>query len=146
VAIKLLPASFSTDKAGLLASNTKLKLLGRSINPTSSASITWAHTKAHLDIVSESLQGETLRLRLAGGALPYRKATDYALQIATGLVADTTMRALRGQQISHTALILFGPHEFLCSRINQFNTKLSGRRRAEKHARTLRVNLEFSGN
>ena len=38
-------------------------------------------------IVSELLDGETLRDRLRGGALPVRKAIDYALQIARGLAA-----------------------------------------------------------
>ena len=37
--------------------------------------------------VAELLEGETLRSRLAGGALPVRKAIDYALQIARGLAA-----------------------------------------------------------
>jgi serine/threonine protein kinase len=32
-------------------------------------------------IVSELLEGETLRECLAGGALPQSKATDYALQL-----------------------------------------------------------------
>ncbi|MFZ3215532.1 MAG: protein kinase [Candidatus Acidiferrales bacterium] len=38
-------------------------------------------------IVSELLEGSTLRERLAGGALPQRKALDYAVQIARGLAA-----------------------------------------------------------
>ena len=38
-------------------------------------------------IVSELLEGQTLRQRMAGGALPQRKALDYALQIAHGLAA-----------------------------------------------------------
>src|SRR4029077_5343394 len=38
-------------------------------------------------IVSELLEGETLRERMAGAALPQRKATDYALQIVHGLAA-----------------------------------------------------------
>src|SRR5919202_1858080 len=38
-------------------------------------------------VVSELLEGETLRERLSGGALPQRKAVDYALQIARGLSA-----------------------------------------------------------
>jgi Tol biopolymer transport system component len=37
--------------------------------------------------VQELLEGDTLRGRLAGGALPGRKAADYALQIAHGLSA-----------------------------------------------------------
>ena len=36
-------------------------------------------------LVSELLEGETLRERLLHGAIPTRKATDYAVQIAHGL-------------------------------------------------------------
>jgi serine/threonine protein kinase len=38
-------------------------------------------------IVSELLEGETLRERLEEGALPPRKTIEYALQIAKGLAA-----------------------------------------------------------
>src|SRR5207253_4927039 len=38
-------------------------------------------------VVSELLEGETLRERLRAGALGTRRATDYALQIARGLAA-----------------------------------------------------------
>ncbi len=38
-------------------------------------------------VVSELLEGETLRERMAGAALPQRKAIDYALQVARGLAA-----------------------------------------------------------
>jgi len=37
--------------------------------------------------VQELLEGETLRSRLAGGPLPVRKATEYAIQTARGLAA-----------------------------------------------------------
>ena len=37
--------------------------------------------------VMELLEGETLRQRLAGGALPHRKAVEYGIQIASGLAA-----------------------------------------------------------
>lgn len=37
--------------------------------------------------MSELLEGETLGERMAGSALPLRKALDYALQIAHGLAA-----------------------------------------------------------
>src|SRR5436189_29716 len=38
-------------------------------------------------LVTEPLEGETLRERLAGGPLPLRKAIEYAVQIAKGLGA-----------------------------------------------------------
>src|SRR5579863_4755368 len=38
-------------------------------------------------IVCELLQGQTLRKRLAEGALPVRLAIDYSLQIVQGLIA-----------------------------------------------------------
>ena len=38
-------------------------------------------------LASELLEGESLRTRLAGTALPVRKALDYAIQIAQGLAA-----------------------------------------------------------
>src|ERR1043166_2477072 len=38
-------------------------------------------------IVSELLEGETLRARLIGGPLPVRKAVEYAIQVARGLAA-----------------------------------------------------------
>jgi serine/threonine protein kinase len=37
--------------------------------------------------VMELLEGETLRRRLAGGALPPRRAVEYAAQVASGLAA-----------------------------------------------------------
>ena len=37
--------------------------------------------------MTELLEGETLRARLSGGAIPVRKAMDYAVQIAKGLAA-----------------------------------------------------------
>ena len=38
-------------------------------------------------VATELLEGETLRERLAGSALPVRNAIDYAIQIARGLAA-----------------------------------------------------------
>jgi serine/threonine protein kinase len=43
-------------------------------------------------IVSELLEGETLRQRLAQGPLPVRQATDYGLQIVQGLIAAHARR------------------------------------------------------
>jgi len=49
-------------------------------------------------IVSELLEGETLRQRLAGGAIPARLALDYARQIVQGLIAA------HGRRITHRDL------------------------------------------
>src|SRR5439155_5232614 len=38
-------------------------------------------------LVTELLEGETLRDRLGGGALPLRRAVDFGVQIARGLAA-----------------------------------------------------------
>ena len=38
-------------------------------------------------LVSEFLEGSTMREKIAGGPLPKRRVVDYALQIATGLSA-----------------------------------------------------------
>jgi Tol biopolymer transport system component len=43
-------------------------------------------------VATELLEGETLRERLAGSALPVRKAIDYAIQIARGLAAAHAKR------------------------------------------------------
>ena len=48
-------------------------------------------------VVSELLEGQSLRVRLEGGGLPVSKAVDYALQVAHGLAAahDTGMKYLK---------------------------------------------------
>ena len=50
-------------------------------------------------IVSELLEGKTLRQRLSEGPIPVREAADYALQIAQGLIAahDRLHRSSRSE-------------------------------------------------
>jgi len=45
-------------------------------------------------IVTDLLEDATLRERLSGGALPSRRAVDYAMQIAHGLAAAHRRGAL----------------------------------------------------
>ncbi len=68
-------------------SSKKPVRLHRSIIPISLRYSTSARTRALPNIVSELLEGETLRDRLSGGALPVRKAVEYAIQICHGLAA-----------------------------------------------------------
>ena len=87
VAIKVLPASLSENVDRLNRFEQEAQAAG-ALNHPNILSI--FHIGTHNGapyIVSELLEGETLRDRLAGGALPQRKATDYGLQIAKGLAA-----------------------------------------------------------
>ena len=87
VAIKVLPTSMSENVERLNRFEQEAQAAG-ALNHPNILSI--YHIGTHDGapyIVSELLEGETLRDRLAGGALPQRKATDYALQIAKGLAA-----------------------------------------------------------
>ena len=87
VAIKVLPPSLSTTPDRLSRFEQEAQAAG-ALNHPNILSI--YHIGTHNGapyIVSELLEGETLRERLAGGALPQRKATDFAWQIAKGLAA-----------------------------------------------------------
>src|SRR5213594_1892671 len=87
VAIKVLPAAFSADTERLRRFEQEAQAAGALNHPNI---LVIFHIGTHDGapyIVSELLEGETLRERMAGAALPQRKAIDYALQIARGLAA-----------------------------------------------------------
>ncbi len=87
VAIKVLPATFSADAERLRRFEQEAQAAGALNHPNI---LVIHHIGTHSGspyIVSELLEGETLRERMAGAALPQRKAIDYALQIARGLAA-----------------------------------------------------------
>jgi serine/threonine protein kinase len=87
VAIKVLPAAYSTDKERLARFEQEAQTAGALNHPNI---LVIHHIDTHEDapyIVSELLEGETLRERMGGVALPQRKAIDYALQTAHGLAA-----------------------------------------------------------
>src|SRR5499427_6827173 len=87
VAIKVLPSSFASDTERLRRFEQEAQAAGALNHPN----ITAVHDLGSHDgapyIVTELLEGETLRARLSGGAINVRKATDYAVQIAKGLAA-----------------------------------------------------------
>src|SRR5580700_8076132 len=87
VAIKILPASFSADPERLqrFAQESRAAAALNHPNILSIFDIGEDHGAPY--VVSELLEGETLRDRLRESALPSRKAIDYAQQIASGLAA-----------------------------------------------------------
>jgi serine/threonine protein kinase/Tol biopolymer transport system component len=87
VAIKVLPAVFTSDPERLRRFEQEAQTAGGLNHPNITSVYELGEHEASLYIVQELLEGETLRSRLAGGALPVRKATDYAIQVARGLAA-----------------------------------------------------------
>ena len=87
VAVKVLPASYSSDPERLRRFEQEAQAAGALNHPN----ILAIHDVGSVDgspyVVSELLEGETLRSRLVGGALPQRKAIEYSVQIAHGLAA-----------------------------------------------------------
>jgi eukaryotic-like serine/threonine-protein kinase len=87
VAIKVLPASFSSDADRLKRFEQEARAAGILSHPN----ITIVYDISSHDgapyVVQELLEGETLRSELGGGRFAPRKAIDYAIQIAQGLAA-----------------------------------------------------------
>jgi len=87
VAIKVLPSSFAADAERLRRFEQEAQAAGALNHPNITAVYEFGSHDGAPYIVTELLEGETMRGRLAGGALPVRKATDYAIQTAKGLSA-----------------------------------------------------------
>lgn len=87
VAIKVLPAAFSEDQERLRRFQQEAHSAGVLNHPNILAVYDVGTDKAAPYIVSELLDGETLRNKLQSGALSVRKAIEYSLQIAHGLAA-----------------------------------------------------------
>src|SRR5215472_3946005 len=87
VAIKVLPASYSQDADRLRRFEHEAQAAGGLNHPNITAVYDLGSHEGAPYIVTELLEGETLRARLSGGAVPVRKATDYSLQVAHGLAA-----------------------------------------------------------
>jgi Tol biopolymer transport system component len=87
VAVKVLPASFSKDPDRLRRFEHEARAAGVLNHPNITAVYDIGSHEDAPYVVSELLEGDTLRSRLAAGALSPRKALDYAIQIARGLAA-----------------------------------------------------------
>jgi serine/threonine protein kinase len=87
VAIKVLPASFSADPDRLQRFAQEARAAAALNHPNILAIYDIGESKDAPYVVSELLEGETVRERLRAGALSTRRAIDYGLQIARGLAA-----------------------------------------------------------
>jgi Tol biopolymer transport system component len=87
VAIKVLPPSFSQDADRLRRFEQEARAASALNHPGILTVHDFGSEAGAPYVVSELLEGETLREKLAGGRLPVRKALDYAAQVARGLAA-----------------------------------------------------------
>ena len=87
VAIKVVPESFASDPNRLRRFEQEARAVGALNHPN----ILSVHDRGVQNgthyIVTELLDGATLREKLSSGPLPPRRATEYAMQIAQGLAA-----------------------------------------------------------
>jgi Tol biopolymer transport system component len=87
VAVKVLPAALAADRDRL----ARFELEAQALAALNHPNILGVYDVGTLDsvpyVVSELLEGETLRERLSGSPLPARKALDFAVQLAHGLAA-----------------------------------------------------------
>jgi eukaryotic-like serine/threonine-protein kinase len=87
VAIKVLPESLATDPNRLLRFEHEARLLSTVSHPNLLAIYDVGTQGAIHYLVSEFLEGHTLRERMENGSLSQRKIADYALHLANGLAA-----------------------------------------------------------
>ena len=87
VAIKVLPESVSSDPERLRRFEQEARAAAALNHPNILAVYQMATHEGVSYMVTELLEGETLRERLRRGAIPLRNAIDYGVQIARGLSA-----------------------------------------------------------
>ena len=87
VAIKVLPESLTSDPERLRRFEQEARVVAALNHPNILAVYQMATHNGVSYMVTEFLDGETLRERLTHAPIPLRKAIDYAVQIAHGLAA-----------------------------------------------------------
>jgi WD40 repeat protein len=87
VAIKVLPSALSLDADRMRRFEQEALATAALNHPNILAVFDIGTSEGSPYVVSELLEGETLRERLRSGSIPVRKSLDYALQIAHGLAA-----------------------------------------------------------
>ncbi len=87
VALKILPESFARESDRLIRFEQEARSIAALNHPNILAVFDIGQHNGSPFLVSELLEGETLRAVLDRGAIPPRKAIDYGVQIAQGLAA-----------------------------------------------------------
>jgi len=87
VAVKIMPAAVSSNTDRLRRFEQEARAAAALNHPNIVAVFDVGNENGNPYVVTELLHGETLREALQAGRLPFRKALDYATQIATGLAA-----------------------------------------------------------
>ncbi|HYN06248.1 MAG TPA: protein kinase [Vicinamibacterales bacterium] len=87
VAIKVLPGQLAQDPAALARFEREAQAVAALSHPNILAIYDFGTERGIAYAVSELLEGDTLRVRLADGALTVRKATDFGTHIARGIAA-----------------------------------------------------------
>jgi Tol biopolymer transport system component len=87
VAVKILPASFASDHERLQRFSQEARAAAALNHPNIMSIFDVGEDQGTPYVVSELLEGETLRARLQKGPISLRKSMNYALQIAHGLAA-----------------------------------------------------------
>jgi len=87
VAIKVLPPAFSSDAERLQRFEQEAQVISTLSHPNILAMHDVGVQDGMRFLVSELLEGGTLRALIADSSLPIRKATEYAVQVANGLAA-----------------------------------------------------------
>jgi eukaryotic-like serine/threonine-protein kinase len=87
VALKILPAAFASDPDRVRRFEQEGRAAAALNHPNIVVIYDAGSEGGVFYVATELLEGETLRERLAGHALPVRKAIDYAIQTARGLAA-----------------------------------------------------------
>lgn len=87
VALKMLPSQFAADADRLHRFEQEARAVAALNHPNILAVFDIGQCNGCPFLVSELLEGETLRTTLDRGALPQRKAIEYGVQVAQGLAA-----------------------------------------------------------
>jgi eukaryotic-like serine/threonine-protein kinase len=87
VAVKVLASRLAGNPEAQARFEREAKAVAALSHPNVLALFGYGESDGTLFTVSELLEGETLRARLAAGSLSQRKAVEYAVQIAHGLAA-----------------------------------------------------------